>query len=71
MRLQDKDGFLSSEDLHKALGRSEDVKQLIAAADANGDGEAPRLSAVNSETGNSSEFRCAESPGAELRNLGL
>ena len=36
--LQDKDGFLSAEDLHSALGRSENVKQLIAAADANGDG---------------------------------
>ena len=37
--VQDKDGFLTADDLHTALGRSEDVKQLIAAADANGDGE--------------------------------
>ena len=36
--LQDKDGFLTADDLHTALGRSEDVKQLIAAADINGDG---------------------------------
>jgi hypothetical protein len=39
---KDKDGFISASDLHQALGRGDDVKQLIAAADANGDGRIDR-----------------------------
>lgn len=38
MCLQNKDGFLTSDDLTSALGHTEDVKQLIAAADKNNDG---------------------------------
>ena len=37
--LQDKDGYLTAADLTGALGHTEDVKQLIAAADRNGDGK--------------------------------
>lgn len=40
MCLQNKDGFLTSDDLTSALGHTEDVKQLIAAADKNNDGGA-------------------------------
>lgn len=38
VNVQDKDGFLTAEDLQTALGRTQDVKQLIAAADTNNDG---------------------------------
>ena len=38
MCFQNKDGFLTSDDLTSALGHTEDVKQLIAAADRNSDG---------------------------------
>ncbi len=44
--VQDKDGFISASDLHQALGRGDDVKQLIAAADANGDGTSLRPGAT-------------------------
>ena len=37
---QDADGFLNKDDLKKLLGNQEDVDQLIAAADTNGDGKA-------------------------------
>ena len=37
---QDADGFLNKEDLKKLLGNQQDVDQLIAAADTNGDGKA-------------------------------
>lgn len=39
--MQDKDGYLTASDLTSALGHTEDVKQLIAAADRKGDGKLP------------------------------
>ncbi len=46
------DGFLSASDLEKSLGSGADVKQMIAAADKNGDGkvqQTPFLSLLCSE----------------------
>lgn len=39
---KDKDGYISKDDLQKALGRTADVEQMISAADANGDGRIDR-----------------------------
>ena len=36
---RDNDGFVTAEDLKSKLGSQEDVGQLIAAADKNGDGK--------------------------------
>jgi len=36
---KDEDGFLNKDDLKKLLGNQQDVDQLIAAADTNGDGK--------------------------------
>ena len=33
------DGFISAKDLELSMGRGADVKQMIAAADKNGDGK--------------------------------
>ena len=33
------DGFISAKDLEQSMGRGADVKQMIAAADKNGDGK--------------------------------
>ena len=49
---QDADGFLNKDDLKKLLGNQEDVDQLIAAADTNGDGKArPRPGCPEAEGG--------------------
>jgi len=36
---KDNDGFISAKDLELSMGRGADVKQMIAAADKNGDGK--------------------------------
>ena len=42
------DGFISAKDLELSMGRGADVKQMIAAADKNGDGKVrePRTSGL-------------------------
>ena len=53
------DGFISAKDLELSMGRGADVKQMIAAADKNGDGKVREPCQVVSEKGLDIPASCA------------
>lgn len=64
------DGFISAKDLELSMGRGADVKQMIAAADKNGDGKVrePRQVVSEKHWGHSCILRTAYVEGGSVHS---